>query len=89
MIETEDLSKQFNEFLAVDGVAMSVKPGQILGLLGQYGAGKTTIVRMVTSLLTPTRGWACVAGYDIVKRRCWGLPRWSKRISPRLFWRML
>ena len=68
MIETEDLSKQFNEFLAVDGVTMSVKPGQILGLLGQNGAGKTTTVRMLTSLLTPSRGWARVAGYDVVKR---------------------
>ena len=68
MIETEDLSKQFNEFLAVDGVTMSVKPGQILGLLGQNGAGKTTTVRMLTSLLIPSRGWARVAGYDVVKR---------------------
>ncbi len=68
MIETEDLSKQFNEFLAVDGVTMSVKPGQILALLGQNGAGKTTTVRMLTSLLIPSRGWARVAGYDVVKR---------------------
>ena len=65
MIETENLSKQFNDFLAVDGVTLSVKPGQILGLLGQNGAGKTTTVRMLTSLLTPTRGWARVAGYDV------------------------
>ncbi len=68
MIETDDLSKQFNDFLAVDGVTLSVKPGQILALLGQNGAGKTTTVRMLTSLLTPTRGWAHVAGYDVVKR---------------------
>lgn len=67
MIETEDLSKQFNDFWAVDGVTLSVKPGQILGLLGQNGAGKTTTVRMLTSLLTPTRGWARVAGYDVAK----------------------
>ena len=68
MIETNDLSKQFyNEFWAVDGVTLSVKPGQILALLGQNGAGKTTTVRMLTSLLTPTRGWARVAGYDVTK----------------------
>jgi ABC-2 type transport system ATP-binding protein len=67
MIETNDLSKQFNDFWAVDGVTLCVKPGQILALLGQNGAGKTTTVRMLNSLLMPTRGWARVAGYDVVK----------------------
>jgi len=68
MIETNDLSKQFNNyFWAVNGVTLAVQPGQILALLGQNGAGKTTTVRMLTSLLTPTRGWARVAGYDVVK----------------------
>lgn len=66
MIETQDLSKQFNDFWAVDGVTLSVKPGQILALLGQNGAGKTTTVRMLTALLAPTRGWARVAGFDVV-----------------------
>ena len=66
MIETHDLSKQFNcDFWAVDGVSLTVKPGQILALLGQNGAGKTTTVRMLTALLIPTRGWARVNGYDI------------------------
>ncbi len=67
MIETHDLSKQFHDFWAVDGVNLSVQAGQILALLGQNGAGKTTTVRMLTALLNPTRGWARVAGYDIVK----------------------
>lgn len=68
MIETIDLSKQFNnDFWAVDGVTLRVQPGQILALLGQNGAGKTTTVRMLTALLIPTRGSACVAGYDVVK----------------------
>jgi ABC-2 type transport system ATP-binding protein len=67
MIETNDLSKQFNDFWAVDGVNIQVNPGQILALLGQNGAGKTTTVRMLTALLTPTRGWARVAGYDTVR----------------------
>jgi len=68
MIESNDLSKQFNnEFWAVDGVTLDVKPGQILALLGQNGAGKTTTVRMLTALLSPTRGWARVAGFDVEK----------------------
>lgn len=68
MIETHDLSKQFNhDFWAVDGVTITVQPGQILALLGQNGAGKTTTVRMLTALLKPTRGWARVGGYDITR----------------------
>jgi ABC-2 type transport system ATP-binding protein len=67
MIETYDLSKHFDDFKAVDGVTLTVRPGQILALLGQNGAGKTTTVRMLTALLNPTRGWAKVNGYDVVK----------------------
>ena len=67
MIETEDLSKQFGETWAVDGVSLEVNPGQVLALLGQNGAGKTTIVRMLASLLTPTRGRARIAGFDVVQ----------------------
>lgn len=68
MIETHDLSKHFDEFKAVDGVSLTVGPGQILALLGQNGAGKTTTVRMLTALLNPTRGWAKVNDFDIVKQ---------------------
>ena len=67
MIETHDLSKQFHDFLAVDGVDLNVQAGQILALLGQNGAGKTTTVRMLTALLQPSRGWARVAGFDVVR----------------------
>jgi ABC-2 type transport system ATP-binding protein len=68
MIETYDLSKQYNnDFWAVDGVTLNVQPGHILALLGPNGAGKTTTVRMLTSLLSPTRGWARVGGYDVTK----------------------
>ena len=68
MIESNDLSKQYNnDFWAVDGVTLNVQPGQILALLGQNGAGKTTTVRMLTALLSPTRGWARVSGYDVAK----------------------
>jgi ABC-2 type transport system ATP-binding protein len=68
MIETFDLSKYFDDFKAVDGVTLTVKPGQILALLGQNGAGKTTTVRMLTALLLPTRGRAQVNGYDVVRQ---------------------
>ena len=68
MIETYDLSKKFDDFQAVDGVTLKVKPGQILALLGQNGAGKTTTVRMLTALLRPSRGYATVNGFNVVKQ---------------------
>ena len=67
MIETNDLSKKFNDFLAVDGITLHVKAGQVLALLGPNGAGKTTTVRMLTSVLRPSRGWARIAGHDVVE----------------------
>jgi ABC-2 type transport system ATP-binding protein len=66
MIQCEDLTKHFDTFKAVEGISLDVPPGQILAILGQNGAGKTTTVRMLTSVLTPTRGWAKVAGFDVV-----------------------
>lgn len=66
MIVTENLSKQFDDFLAVENVNLEVKTGEVLALLGPNGAGKTTTVRMLTSLLRPSWGRALVAGYDVV-----------------------
>ncbi len=66
MIFAEDLTKKFDDFLAVDGVNLDVKAGEVLVLLGPNGAGKTTTVRMLTSILRPTRGKATIAGYDVV-----------------------
>jgi ABC-2 type transport system ATP-binding protein len=67
MIIAEDLTKWFENFLAVDKVNLNVQSGQVLVLLGQNGAGKTTTVRMLTSILQPSGGRAWVAGYDVVK----------------------
>jgi ABC-2 type transport system ATP-binding protein len=68
MILTEHLSKQFDQFLAVDSIDLEVKAGEVLALLGPNGAGKTTTVRMLTSVLKPTGGRAIVAGYDVVEQ---------------------
>ena len=65
MIVTENLTKNFNDFVAVDGVNLRVQAGEVLALLGPNGAGKTTTVRMLTSILRPTKGRAWVAGYDV------------------------
>ena len=67
VIRTEGLTRQFGDFVAVDGVTLSVPEGEVLALLGPNGAGKTTTVRMLASILKPTSGWATIAGYDVVK----------------------
>ncbi|MEM6283820.1 MAG: ABC transporter ATP-binding protein [Chloroflexota bacterium] len=66
MIETNNLTKIFDEFIAVDNVTLNVEPGTVMALLGPNGAGKTTSVRMMTSILNPTSGTASIAGYDVV-----------------------
>jgi ABC-2 type transport system ATP-binding protein len=63
-IEVENLTKRFGDFVAVDGVSFSVRPGEVYGWLGPNGAGKTTTIRMLLGLLTPTGGRAHVLGYD-------------------------
>jgi ABC-2 type transport system ATP-binding protein len=68
MIQTENLSKRFNDFLAVDRVSLQVSSGEVLALLGPNGAGKTTTLRMLTSVLRPSLGSARVAGYDVVRQ---------------------
>ncbi len=68
MIQTEGLTKRFDDFLAVDRVSLNVQPGEVLALLGPNGAGKTTTVRMLTSVLRPTSGRARVAGFDVIEQ---------------------
>ncbi len=65
MVSATDLTKVFGEFVAVDRVSFEVAPGEIFGFLGSNGAGKTTVIRMLCGLLTPTSGRGMVAGFDI------------------------
>jgi ABC-2 type transport system ATP-binding protein len=67
-IEVEALVREFkNGPRAVDGIDLTVAPGEIYGFLGPNGAGKSTTVLMLTTLLPPTAGTARVAGFDVVK----------------------
>ena len=64
-IEISDLSKTFGDFKAVDHLSLSVQPGEIFGLLGPNGSGKTTTINMISGLSKPTSGEVRVMGYDI------------------------
>ncbi|MBD8348774.1 ABC transporter ATP-binding protein [Dysgonomonas sp. HGC4] len=67
VIYTENLTKKFGAFTAVDNISFSVDKGEIFGFLGANGAGKTTAMRMLCGLSHPTSGKGSVAGYDILK----------------------
>lgn len=65
MIETQDLSRRFGAFSAVESLSVSVEAGEVFGFLGPNGAGKTTVMRMLSALIAPTGGSARVVGYDV------------------------
>ncbi len=66
-VELEGLTRRFGDFTAVDGVTFRVREGEIFGLLGPNGSGKTTTIRMLCGLLLPTAGRARVLGYDVAR----------------------
>ena len=68
VIQTDNLTKKFGSFTAVDHISFDVSAGEIFGFLGANGAGKTTAMRMLCGLSHPTSGKGMVAGYDIFKQ---------------------
>ena len=66
-VEVLGLTKKFGSFTAVDHVTFSVQPGEVLGYLGPNGSGKTTTIRMLCGLITPTEGTARIMGIDVTK----------------------
>jgi len=67
VIEVDHLVKRFGAFTSVDDLSLSVKQGEVFGLLGSNGAGKTTAIRVLCGLLAPTSGSARVLGIDVAK----------------------
>jgi ABC-2 type transport system ATP-binding protein len=67
VISIDKLTKNFGDFIAVDQISFEVEQGEIFGFLGANGAGKTTAMRMLCGLSTPSSGKAMVAGYDLFK----------------------
>ena len=66
-IRTENLTRRFGSFTAVDGVNLEIEEGDIFGFLGPNGSGKSTVIRMLCGLLLPTEGSAEVLGNDVVR----------------------
>jgi ABC-2 type transport system ATP-binding protein len=67
IIRTDNLTKSFGKFAAVDHLNLTIEEGEIFGLLGPNGAGKTTTILMLTTVIRPSEGTATVAGFDVKK----------------------
>jgi len=65
IVETDNLRKEYGTLIAVNDVNLTIGPGQVMGLVGPNGAGKTTFLRMLATLLPPTRGAARILGHDL------------------------
>lgn len=65
MIRIENLTKNFGDFKAVDGLDLHVRQGEIFGFLGPNGAGKTTTVKILSGIMRPSSGRVLIAGYDV------------------------
>ncbi len=69
IVQVRNLTKQFGDFTAVDGISFDIHQGEILGLLGPNGAGKTTTIQMLLGLITPTAGSIHMFGLDLATHR--------------------
>lgn len=68
-IKIENLVKKYKDITAVNGVSLQIEEGELLALLGENGAGKTTVIKVLTGLTELTSGSAVILGYDIIKER--------------------
>ena len=66
-VRAEGLRKAFGSLVAVDGLDLTIDRGEVFGLLGPNGSGKTTTIRMLCGLLEPSAGQAMVAGIDVAR----------------------
>jgi ABC-2 type transport system ATP-binding protein len=68
-VQTIDITRRYEDVIAVNHLSFSTNTGSIFGLLGPNGAGKSTLIKMLTTLLPPTSGTALIAGFDIVRQQ--------------------
>jgi ABC-2 type transport system ATP-binding protein len=77
-VQVQQLTKKFGDFVAVNALSFNVEHGEVFGLLGPNGAAKSTLIRMLTTLVPPTSGAALINGFDVVReanqvRQCIGV----------------
>ena len=68
MIQVENISKKYGNFIAVDNISFEIDEGEIVGFLGPNGAGKSTTMNMITGFIEPSKGRIIIDGYDISKK---------------------
>ncbi len=66
-IHIEQVSKSYGQVQALDNISLDVLPGELFGLIGPDGAGKTTLFRILTTLLIADKGTATLCGHDVVR----------------------
>ena len=69
MIETQGLTKDYGNFIAVDDLTFSIKEGEVVAFLGPNGAGKSTTMKMLTGYLAPSSGKAMICGMEVANNR--------------------
>src|SRR4051794_9362019 len=74
ILVTNNLSKNYGTFRALDSLSLTIQPGEIVGLLGPNGSGKSTALRMLLGFMRPTSGTASIAGHD-----CWRASHLARR----------
>ena len=84
-LSIENLTKSFSDTVAVDHVSLRINPGEILGLLGANGAGKSTTMQMMLGLIKPTSGTINIFGKDLEKSRIEILKQMNFRSNSCLF----
>ena len=88
-IKTLELVKQYKNLIAVDKLDLEIQQGELFSLLGVNGAGKTTVIKMLSCLTTPTAGDAFVGGYSIIRepekvKRLIGVSPQETAVAPNL-----
>src|SRR3974390_227313 len=74
IVSVKGLTKRYGRTVALDGVALAIKPNELFALLGPNGAGKTTLIHILCTILPPDAGNVTLAGFDVVKA-----PRQARR----------
>ena len=86
MIQVQNLTHRYGDRVALSNVSFEVTKGEIFGLLGPNGGGKSTLFRILSTMMVPTEGHAMIAGHDVARDPGGGAPARSAWCSRRRAW---